>query len=425
MPGVVDQPGRHPVGNVFRPDEVPAADLLAAEIQRAGRRVDHRLHGEDTGRAGDAPIRTGRRGVRGHAAHRAVVVRQPVGAAEQPARHQRLDPGGPRVAGVRAGVAGDVGAQRQQAAVPGETRLYQVAVVTGVAGGQQVLAAVLDPLDRRARQCPRHQAQRHILGIQPGLDAERAAHVGRDDPDAVFGQAEQLGDDVPDDVRDLGARPEGEAAPLGLPQRQAGPAFHRVARVPVGDQLTLHDEVRGREGGLGVARREGPGEQDVVGRFVVHRGLGPGVPGRHGDRQRGVVHVDQRERVLGQVTAVCHHGRDRLAREAGLAGGQDRLRGLDVTRQGGPGVQRGVAEILSGEHGPDARQRAGLAGVDGVDPGVRVRAAQEGHVPGPGRLEVGHVGPAAGDQPQVLLAGHRCADGVLHRASLTASRTRR
>ena len=73
VPGVVDQPGRHPVGNVFRPDEVAAADLLAAEIQRAGRRVDHRLHGEDTGRAGDAPIRTGGRGVRRHAAYRAVM----------------------------------------------------------------------------------------------------------------------------------------------------------------------------------------------------------------------------------------------------------------------------------------------------------------------------------------------------------------
>ena len=85
VPGVVDQPGRHPVGNVFRPDEVPAADLLAAETQRTGRRVDHRLHGEDAGRAGDAAVRTGGRGVRGHAAHRAIVVRQPVGAAEQAA----------------------------------------------------------------------------------------------------------------------------------------------------------------------------------------------------------------------------------------------------------------------------------------------------------------------------------------------------
>ena len=106
------------------------------------------------------------------------ILGQPVGAAEQAARHQRLDPGGPWVAGVRTGVAGDVGAQRQQAAVPAETRLHQVAVVTGVAGGQQVLAAVLDPLDRRARQRPRHPAQRHVLGIEPGLDAEPAAHVG-------------------------------------------------------------------------------------------------------------------------------------------------------------------------------------------------------------------------------------------------------
>ena len=272
-----------------------------------------------------------------------MVIRQPVGAAEQAPGHQRLDPGGPRVDRVRADVAGDVGLERQQVAFLREACLHQVTVIAGVGGGQQVLASVLDPLDRRARHGQGHQAQRDVLGVQHGLDAETSAHVGRDDPDAAFGQAEQVSQHVPDDVRDLGTRPEGEAAPFGLPERDAGPAFQRVARVPVGDQVTLQHQVRPGERGRDVARREGPGEQDVVGRLVVHRDLGSCLPRRYRDRQRRVVHVDQGQRVLGQVAAVRHHRRHRLAGETGLVPRQHRLRGLDVIGQGGLRPQRGCA----------------------------------------------------------------------------------
>jgi hypothetical protein len=203
--------------------------------------------------AGRAPaVRPGRCGVRGDAAHRAPVVLELVRAGEQATRHQRLDPGRPRIDRVGTDVAGDVRVEGEQRAVVGETGPHEIAVVPGVGGREQVLGPVLHPLHRHPRHRLRDHAQRDVLGVQHGLDAEPAAHVRRDDPEVALGQVQQLGEHVAHDVRDLGAVPERQVPVGGLPERDAGAALHGVPTVPVGDELTLDDERGAGQRGLDV-----------------------------------------------------------------------------------------------------------------------------------------------------------------------------
>ena len=314
--GVVDEPRGHPVRDVLRTDQVLAADVDAGHPQPGGRVVEHRLHREHGGRAGDAAVRAGRRGVGGDTAHRAAVVLQPVRPGEQPARHQRLDAGGPRVHRVRADVAGDVRVEGEQRAVLGEAGSEPVAVVAGVGGREQVLGPVLDPLHRDPGHRPRDQAERDVLGIEHRLDTEPAADVRRDHPDVALGQLQQLGDHVADEVRHLGAVPERQPAVCRLPQRDACAALHRVAAVPVGHQLPLDDERGAGQGGLDVTGAERPLQQHVVRRVVVQsgRGFGPGADRR---RQGVVVGLDQLDAVLGPVAVRARRRRPRARPRSG------------------------------------------------------------------------------------------------------------
>ncbi len=211
-PGVVDEPRRHRVRDVGGEDQVaaPQRDRVHAQRPRAG--VHQRLHREHRRGPRDPAVGPGRAGVRRDAAHRALVVGELVGPGEQAAGHERLDPGGPRVDRVRAGVAPDVGGDGEQLPVGGEAGAQHVAVVAGVGGREQVLDAVLDPLQCGVRHRDRHEAERHVLGVEHRLDAEPAPDVGRDHPDVALGQPEQLGELGADEVGHLGAGPERRGA---------------------------------------------------------------------------------------------------------------------------------------------------------------------------------------------------------------------
>ena len=278
---VVDEPRRHLVGDVRGQDEVAAAERDRVHVQRPGAGVHQRLHREHRGGARDAAVGTRRAGVGGDAADRALVVRELVRAGEQATGHEGLDAGGPGVDRVGAGVAPGVGLDREQLPVGGEPGAQHVAVLAGVGRGQQVLDAVLDPLERDPGHRHGHQAQGDVLGVEDGLDPEAAADVGGDDADVALGQVEQLGELGAHDVGDLGAGPERQLAVGDLVARDPGPALDGVAAVPVGGHLAVHDDRGLRERGLDVAGTEGAGEQDVVRCLVVH-GVGDRVRGRPG-----------------------------------------------------------------------------------------------------------------------------------------------
>ena len=179
-----------------------------------------------------------------------------------------------------------------------------------------------------------------------------------------------------------------------------------------------------RERGLGVPAGERHAAGHVVGDVVVHRGRARRERLRR--RQRLVLHLEQLARVLRRVAAVRHHRGHRLAHEAGAVA---RERGEVVAAQ--LGVRRhhrhrapGRAEIGEGHHVDHARMRAGPGRVHARDARVRVRAAQEHRVEQAGQRDVGHVAPAPGEQPRVLLAEMPVAD-ELHAGAARRARGRR
>ena len=101
-----------------------------------------------------------------------------------------------------------------------------------------------------------------------------------------------------------------------------------------------------------------------------------------GDRQRLVLDLDQVERLVGDRQVVGRDGGHRLA-------GEDDA----IDRQHGVGARLGarlqLRDVGGGQHGAHARQRPRLAGVDALDAGVGVRAAQQPGLQQPGQLQVG------------------------------------
>ncbi len=177
------------------------------------------------------------------------------------------------------------------------------------------------------------------------------------------------------------------------------------------EQLLAKDMRRLREGGLGVPdidrddggeirgcvpmgeRRAGLKRCDAIG----HR------------RQRLVIDLDQRGRILGQIAAVGHHDGDRLAHEAGFVLGEairhvgllDR-RARHQERHGLP-LHRG-RQIRESKDRMHARQLKRRALVDAADAGMGMGAAQHHRMQHAGQLDVVHKAAASGQEVRILLA---------------------
>ena len=77
-----------------------------------------------------------------------------------------------------------------------------VDLVARMVGGDEMLAAVLDPLDRPAEP-KRAERHKHVLGIDLAADAEAAADMALVEVQLFERQVEQRGEALPVDVRDL------------------------------------------------------------------------------------------------------------------------------------------------------------------------------------------------------------------------------
>ena len=134
--------------------------------------------------------------------------------------------------------------------------------------------------------------------------------------------------------------------------------------------------------------------------------------------------------VLGQVAAVGHHHRDRLADVAHLAARERHLRArvkdeaVDRRRRhqqrSGPPVG---AEVLGGEHGVHAGPAPRGRDVDAAQARMRERRAHEGDVEEAVRSDVVDEERPAGQQTRVLVARDGCAEvaGRHHRLAVTRS----
>ena len=388
-------------------DHVAQPHLHRVEAEVGGDAVDDPLHRERGLHVADTAERVHRRLVGHDHLGRGLEVLEVVGPGQHAHADERLDHG--QALQVGPGVGHAVVADGEDPAVVVVAHLDVVELLAPVGGGDEVLPAVLDPLDR-ALDAPRDAAQEDLLRVDLQLDPEAAAEVGGDHADAVLGQAERGLQVGLDPVGNLGGAVEREAAALLVGGDDAA-GLHRHAGVALGREA-LAQHVRGAgegAGGVAVAVVQGVGE---VGLEVEDRGVGlQRALGVHHRGQRRVVDLQERHQVLGVVAVLGHDHRDRLAHVAHLVPGQDRLQerqrgllGVDADELGH------VLEVGGGEHGHAARVGQQRRGVDAADLGVRVRAAHDGRVQHPVELDVGDVLAPAAQQPRVLLALQRGAE---------------
>ena len=298
----------------------------------------------------------------------------------------------------------------------------------GVQGRGQVLAAVLDPLDRPRQPAGQIRGDR-LLGKQVRLLSEPAAHVGGHDADVVFGKVEHQRQMRTQDVRHLGGRPNRQRVGRRLERGHAAARLHGQRGMapggePLGDDALRVLKRRGDLADFGVQ-----GLHDVVAPLLMYeRGTGfERLLGIVHDRERRVVHLDQRCGVFGRVSVVGHDRGDRLAHEADLIAGQHGPIARLVRRRLGGVVFH--AQRLDGLRDLGARQDevhvgAGRRGVriNRHNAGVRVRAAHEGDRRGVGQSEIVDVLRLTQQDARVLDAAHLGADHLSGAAALRHTR---
>ena len=164
-----------------------------------------------------------------------------------------------------------------------------------------------------------------------------------------------------------------EAAGL---ERRGG--LTRIREAPADDHVGRRERPRGvayahRDHGYVVRLRAGEQARRAGRERVGHRGA---------DGQRIVDHVDQRERVLGDVAVVGDDQRDGLAH---VADDLARDRGLQIPlrarRSADPvGNHRAIRHVGGGEHRAHAGQIERALGVDRDQPGMGMARAKHGRV---------------------------------------------
>ena len=257
---------------------------------------------------------------------------------------------------------------------------------------------------------PGQGADHDFLHIERGLAAETAADIGRDDAQAVAGHVEDFGQDIADDAGHLGRGVQRQRSRAPVVLGEIGPVLHRDRGLAPKPEAPSHLDDRLGHHRLDVTARELPERQHVRRGLVmetrrVRRGGGLGIDERV---QRVEGDIDIRQRVLGAVAVVGHHGDHGLADVAHPA---DRERGqprrLIVLHARGRLDRIGhVREIRAGDDRNHARHRGSGPGIYARDPRMGVIAAAERDVEKAGNMAVVDIGPLTGQQTRVLAALH-------------------
>ncbi len=279
------------------------------------------------------------------------------------------------------------------------------------ARGEQMLGAVLDPFHRAAGDLRRQRGQHHIRKHRK-LDAEAAAAVGRNaQPHLRARHAQRLRHHRMGRERALEVRHAVVAAVGGIVRGDGDEALHRRERQPVERHRQLDDLVGLLERALGVAVVK-LANRNLVGLGLLvqqRRVLAAGLHRIDHRLSRRVFDVHQFGGVLGDVAALGHHQRHRLA---GKAHASDRERPLMDRRLQRHQERIGYfADILAGDDGPDAVLLQRRRGVDADDIGVRMRRADDVGLQRAGRhRQIVGIAAAARQQRRVFLANDARAE---------------
>ena len=380
----------------------PHGDAVRADAPR--QRIDQAFRHQRGEAETDAAIGAGRAFVGGDGARGVVDEGNGVGAGQADQRGVRFQRRAERVRAIGAGIAAELGLDPEDPAVLVGRQRRLDHRVPGVVAALQMLQPVLGPLDGAAERA-RREGGDGFLGVDQHLHPEPAADIGRTHLDPRFGEAQELGDPVPQDVRHLGRREDLDRVVAPVVQSEAAAALDGRGRDP-GVAEPARDDDRGGGEGIGVfIADETALEQDIAAKRLVHqRRTVFERPGGVGHRVfRLVLDIDQRGGVFGRVRVARDDRGDDLAGEADLGLGDQRPGGGAVAvparlvHARGDGRGRG-GEVGAGEDPDHAVQALSRRRVDFGNPRPRERAPEEMDVQASRRVQVVEEAAAAEDQ---------------------------
>jgi hypothetical protein len=281
--------------------------------------------------------------------------------------------------------------------------------------GAEILAAVLDPLDRSA-QLAREQCDQQLLGEDVPLQSEATADVGRDYAQLLLGKSDQLGDLGAHHVRRLTRSPQRHLAETRIVGSEHTAPLDRRGAVAAHRVVGLHRQVRARECRVDVIASEDLAMRNVVSPRLVNEGgaVLQSLPCTRDGRERIAVDLDQIECIFRHVAVIGDNRGDDLADEAHPIHCHDVLvrrpgRHLDADRS----TQR--RHLGTRDDPMDAGVRSGARDIDAANPRVGVDAASECDAEHSRKCQVSHVLRGAAQQARVLDARDPFPDRLAER----------
>ena len=409
------------IGELVLGDEVAPAHLDAVQAQLVGELVHGPFDGEACLRPPAAPIRGDLNRRRIDRLELDLDIRDPVRAGDRGRGHLG---DGDAVGNEGAGVVQETILQPEHPAVPGGRQFDGVDLRSLLGRAEEVLAPVLDVLDRSSELDRGERHQDLVGGEHHDLLAEAAAHVGRHDPDVVLVEIEDRRQPPAHRERRLGGVPDHQ-----LPRDAIPPGGHRLALQRRRGAAVDLDGDPGEVPGFGKRLVGIPAFLDEVGGDVVRdvvvderRAVRDGPLQIHLQGERVVVDVDQPGGVFGHVAIDRDDHRDRLSDVADLAAGE---RALGLAAPGDAGMrdeQRqlliAAADVVAGVDRHDPLEGLGLAGIDRQEPRPGDLAAYEGDVEASVERDVVHIAPFPPQQAGVGVsldggAKHSCRHRAL------------
>ena len=231
---------------------------------------------------------------------------------------------------------------------------HLVHLIARVVGGEQMLAAVLDPLDRPA-QAARGEADENVLGIQLAPNAEPAADVPLEQLQRAGRQPEHRGDRIAVVVRHLGGAVQLQTITAGVVASDRAARLERHAGVPADRELELDHRVRlaKRLVQIAVALADGRRLARDAGSELAGRRGGADDRGKLLDLER-----HQLRGVLRDIGVAGEHAGDRLADVAHELAREDRLAVRLQPRDPGHAEvdRRHLSDVRAGPHRDHARR---------------------------------------------------------------------
>ncbi len=248
------------IGHLGFGNEVSPADLNAIDAEILGHQVDQAFTDEIALEAPRTPIGPGRGLVCGQVIGGQVNVSDGIGPGHELGHIPRGDGAvGPEIGAV---VGPGLASEAENPPIGSRGDLDIAFGLPRMICGAEVLAAILDPLDRAAQVACR-EGDEEVFRIELAARAKATADINLDHLDLLFPEAQGCGKDPAVGEGDLGRTPHGHFFRRRVPARNEAPRFHEKRRMTLHPEGFAADVVGGAERGIGVPACRCPADGPV------------------------------------------------------------------------------------------------------------------------------------------------------------------